>query len=239
VNHRNLLRIMLVAVVLFTAAGCGSKPEATQAAPADETQAPTLVVVTAGPTETFEPFATDTPETPSTEAPTAVIESTGNPPAENPAAAGTQPVPGAGSTVATLTPLPAAAQPVSAAADKYRYVSQTLPDGYQVRPNVQVTISWTVKNIGTTAWTTDYSMRYFVGPKPKQTYIAFPKTISANTAIALSATFVTPAQPGDYDLWFKLVNAQSQNFGDVDFKFTVTNTPNNSAKPAATATQGS
>jgi hypothetical protein len=42
---------------------------------------------------------------------------------------------------------------------------------------------------------------------------------------------------GDYTTWWKLTNPQFQNFGDVDFSFTVTNTPKAAtAAPVPTAT---
>ena len=113
------------------------------------------------------------------------------------------------------------------------HVSQTLPDNYQVRPGTSVTIVWTVKNVGATAWGEGYALRQFTGPDVGKSYIPFPKAVYANETTQLSVTFTTPTVPGDYNLWYKLTNAQSQNFGDVNFVFTVTNTPNNNAKPAA------
>lgn len=224
-----LIGTILIIATLLPLAACAPKATATP------TSTPEPAVATEAPTETFEPFPTSEP----TEEMTATPEATSE--------AGTPAAPDQGSgTGSEATPTTAPAAPAGGgasgtAADKYQYISQTLPDGYQIRPNISVTIAWTVKNIGTTAWDTNYSLRYFAGPKVKNTYIAFPKTVSANATVALSVTFTTPAEPGDYDLWYKLTNAQSQNFGDVDFKFTVTNTPKNTgggsgAASTATAT---
>ena len=145
--------------------------------------------------------------------------------------------PGAGApTSANSNPNPnPQAAPASAAEDKYQYISQTLPDNYQVRPGVSVTISWTVKNVGATAWNTNYALRQFTGPDINKAYIPFAKTVSANQTTEFTVTFTTPTTPGDYNLWYKLTNDKSQNFGDINFQFTVTGTPNNNPKPKPAA----
>ncbi len=228
-----LIGTILLIATLLPLAACSPKAAATP------TNTPEPSVATEAPTETLEPFPTSEPTSAeqATSAPEATSEA-GTTPAATDQAAGTS-----GEATPTTAPAaPAGGGASGTAADKYQYVTQNLPDGYQVRPNISVTISWTVKNIGTTAWDTNYSLRFFAGPKVKNTYVAFPKAVSANTSTILSVTFTTPAEPGDYDLWYKMTNALSQNFGDVDFKFTVTNTPKNSgsgAAPTMTATPGS
>lgn len=229
-KHQKLIGILMAAVILFSAAACS--PKATPSPTAEPT-------ATESPTETMEPteIETETPEVLDTPETTVEPGSTANPAdANNPAdpnAAGQQPT-AAGTSNA---PASSGGQPVvSTAPDKYQYITQNLPDGYQVRPNVSVTITWSIKNIGTTLWDKNYSLRYFAGPQVKNTLIPFPKSVAANAATDLTVTFTTPAQPGEYDLWFKLANAQSQNFGDLDFVFTVSNTPNNNVKATAKPT---
>lgn len=209
-NITKLSGLLLIASLTLFAAGC---------APATPSPTPTPEpTATEQPTQTPEPTATESPTPEITETPADVT----------PQAT----VPGAG---AGAQPAGQGAPAGSTAEDQYVYVSQTLADGYQVRPRTVVTISWTVKNPGPTAWGTDYSLRYFAGPEVTNTYVAFPKIVSANESTQLTVTFTTPDAPGDYDLWYKLVNNQGQNFGDVNFAFTVTNTPNYGApKPSAT-----
>lgn len=116
--------------------------------------------------------------------------------------------------------------PVSGPApDKYQYLGQDIPDRSQFLPNRVVTITWTVKNDGTTGWTKDYTLRYFSGPKPAKDVYLFNKDVPAGGTINFVVTFTTPAVSGDYDLWFKLTNAAGQNYGDLDLVFTVTNSP--------------
>jgi hypothetical protein len=130
------------------------------------------------------------------------------------------------STAATQNPTVNANPPAgSAAADKYEYLGQDIPDRTQFLPNRTVTITWTIKNAGTTGWTKEYILRYFSGPKPSKDFYNFTKDVPAGGTINFVVTFTTPAAPGDYDLWFKITNAAGQNFGDLDLVFTVSNNP--------------
>jgi len=134
------------------------------------------------------------------------------------------------STKAVAATVPAGSG--SGPTDKYQYISQNIPDKTQVRPGVEITITWAVKNIGTVAWTTDYTLRYFAGPSNSEpNTIKFPKTIPPNSIVNLTAVIKAPKTLGDYDSWWKLTNAQEQNFGDVDLEFTVTNSPKNGTSP--------
>jgi hypothetical protein len=173
--------------------------------PATATPAPTA---TAMPTE--QPTSTEAP----TEAPTATTAPT------QPAASATPD--------ANLTPTVAqnAAPPASGAiADKYQYLGQDIADHTQFLPNRTVTVTWTIKNIGTTGWTTGYTLRYFSGPKASKDVYPFSKEVPVNATINFTVTFKTPADPGDYDMWFKLTNNAGQNFGDLDLVYTVSNNP--------------
>jgi hypothetical protein len=151
----------------------------------------------------------------------------GTPAADTPAGANTPAAPGA--ATAAGNPPPAAGK----AMEKYTYLGPDIPDRTQFLPNRQVTITWTVKNTGTTGWTKAFTLRYFAGPKPNRDAYSFTKDVPVNDTINFVVTFTTPAAPGDYDLWFKLTNAANQNFGDLDLVFTVSNNP----VKAPTATQ--
>jgi hypothetical protein len=140
-------------------------------------------------------------------------------------------------TTAVLTPAAVATQPVlnpaPAVPDKAQYVTQNFADGYRFKPGTPVTIIWTVKNIGTVGWSTTYTLKYFAGVKGSKTSIPFPKTVPPAGEVQLSVTFTVPTVLGSYTTWWKLVNAQGQNFSDVDFKFESSNT---AGPPRATAT---
>jgi hypothetical protein len=207
---RKLLGVMIVLFILVSGSACS--------APAAPSPTPVPATATAKPTKTRPaPTATRTPKPTATD----VAQATQIVP---PAVEITATV-GVSTTAATA---PAVAQPTSDAAahgDKYEYVSQNLADNYQVKPGTPMTIVWTVKNVGTVAWGTDYMLRFFTGPTPEKQVYNFPKTVKPGESAQLSVPIVAPADPGTYNFWWKLTNNQNQNFGDVNFVFIVTNTP--------------
>ena len=216
------LGLAILLLTLSLTACAGATPAAAPTAAATATVAAT---------ETLEPSETPYPTETVPVAPTSATTVAGTPGATTAAGAGVTPA--AGTTPAA----PAAGG--SGAADKYSYLGQSIADKTQLRPGRQVSITWTIKNSGTNGWTKDYMLRYFSGPKPDKDVYTFGKDVPAGGTVNFIVTFTTPNDLGDYDLWFKLTNSQMQNFGDLDFAFTVTNTPNNSptkAAPAPTAT---
>lgn len=213
----NILPWLVAAAILLTLAACG--PRATPS----PTPEPTA---TEQPTNTPEPTATATLEPTATQDLTAQPATQGTPgaaanPAVDPAAPAAPAAPAGGSTVDD---------------DQYEYVSQTIADGYQVRPNTTVTITWRVKNVGSTAWDTNYYLNQYAGPTIKTPQVAFPRMVAANEAIDLTVTFTTPPNYGDHNLWFKLMDPSGDAFGDVNFLFTVTDAPDNSGKPQPSPT---
>ncbi|MGE5223513.1 MAG: NBR1-Ig-like domain-containing protein [Omnitrophica WOR_2 bacterium] len=128
------------------------------------------------------------------------------------------------SPTSVLTPtLSLSNQPAGAVEDKYLYVGQNIPDNTQVAPGATLNIIWTVKNVGKTEWNTSYVLRYFSGPKPAKTLYNFPRKIAPEQQLELNLSLVAPQVPGTYNTWWKLTNDKSQNFGDVNFVFIVTN----------------
>jgi hypothetical protein len=191
--------ISLFCLLALAACGPGAAPGAgtPSAAP---TQPPTSTTA-----PTFTPRPSDTPIPPAATA-TAGTPAAGTPGATQPAAGGNPPAGGK-------------------APEQYTYLGQTIPDRSQFPPNRVVTITWTVQNSGTIGWTKDYTLRHFAGPAPDQSAYAFSKDVPVNDTINFTVTFTTPSSPGDYDIWFKLTNNAGQNFGDLDFLFTVSNSP--------------
>lgn len=201
---------LICMLTLFALSACGPLEPEVEATPS--------VAPTEMPTNTLAP--TDTPVP--TETPAA-------PPAD-PAAAGTPGVDAAGTPVTaggapTAAPTNAPVTGGSGAPDKYEYLGQNVADTTQILPNRAVSVTWTVKNSGTNAWTKEYTLRHFSGPAPDKSTYAFDKDVPAGGTINFTVTFTTPADPGTYDLWFKLTNAAGQNFGDLDLVYVVTSSP--------------
>ncbi len=194
-------------LALLTACGPKATPTPTEA-PTQE--APPTFEPTFTPLATLPPL--DVPPT------SAVPTLTAPPDALTPTAAFTLSAPPSGST--------------GSAADKYKYVSQSLPDGTQVLPGTKFSISWVVTNAGDTTWTTSYVLRFFSGPTPGATTdYNFTKQVAPGQSATLTAKIVAPQDLGDYNSWWKLTNDQGQNFGDVNFLFTVTNSPGSARTP--------
>jgi len=123
--------------------------------------------------------------------------------------------------------------PASSVADKAVFIGQNFPDGTRFKPGTPVTIIWTVKNAGTIAWTTSYTLRYFAGTKGEKTSLAFPKVVPPGSSVEFMVSFVVPTALGEYSTWWKLTNGLSQNFSDVDFRFESSDT---AGPPNATPT---
>jgi len=193
---KNLCFILLCALALTSLAGCGLASPSPAA-----TQTPPI------------PTATVAPPTATPQPPTATAG------AIPPTATGGAPQPSATSAPQVNNP------PANDAQDKYQYLGQSIPDHTQFLPNVAETITWTIKNTGTTGWTTAYMMRYFSGPKADQDVYTFTKDVPVDQTINLIVTFTTPSDSGTYDMWFKLTNSQGQNFGDLDLVYTVSSSP--------------
>ncbi len=186
-----------------------AEPTPTEAVP---TETATLVPATRTPIPTETPLPSTTPEG-GAAAPTAEG-------AAGDATGGT-----AGGAAATQAPAAGGGAGASSVADTYQYVGQNLPDNLQVRPGTQMNITWTIKNAGTTGWTTDYAIRYFSGVEASKSVYYLTKTVPAGSTITVSVPITAPAGLGSYNTWWKITNPQGTNFGDVDFSFTVTNTP--------------
>jgi hypothetical protein len=204
-----------VIITLFFLSACSAAP----ASPTPtETSAPSATPV---PTDTPEPTSISMPteETVLTAAvsQTMLAPLTGAPYAATPVGGATQPA---------FTPAPSVA-------DKAVFIGQNFPDGTRFIPGTPVTIVWTVKNAGTTAWTTSYTLRYFAGTKGDKTSYAFTKEVPPGSSVEFTVSFVVPAALGEYSTWWKLTNGLSQNFSDVDFRFEASET---AGPPKATPT---
>jgi hypothetical protein len=208
-NPVKLLGCVGVIISMLTLTACTTKLESPTPTPTLEASATPASSDTPAPTEA--PAPTNIPDLASTISPTSTEPALPalTLPAVTAAAGATQPV----------------NPPGSAAPEKAQFVTQNFADGYRFRPGTPVTIIWTVKNIGTVAWTSSYSLRYFSGEKSDKTSYPFPKTVAPGAEVELSINLVVPSVLGSYTTWWKLVNGQSQNFSDVDFHFEAANNP--------------
>ncbi len=217
---RQFLSMMALALILVLQTACGSNTPV----------APTLTIepsLTRAPSKTPRPSATPTVRPSETPAPQANSTST--------TITNTLQTPEVTLSLATaaLPTQPAATIPAGAVEDKALYVGQNLADNSYIKPGTNVTIIWTIKNVGKTTWNTKYLLRYFFGPKGAKDSYPFPKDVAPNASVELKVDFTAPSQPGSYNTWWKLTNEYGQNFSDVNFTFVVSNdTKNVTATPS-------
>jgi next-to-BRCA1 protein 1 len=101
--------------------------------------------------------------------------------------------------------------------DKSVFVGETVPDGTTFGYNTEFTKTWKFKNLGTTTWTTDYSLVMIDGtyfPPQNLHTIYLPKSVAPGETVEISVDFVSPITPGTYYSMWKLANAAGITFGE-------------------------
>jgi hypothetical protein len=148
------------------------------------------------------------------------------------------------STTPVLIPTTEDTATLAAVPDRAEFVSQTIADGTTFNGGNTIKMTWTLKNIGTTTWTTAYTARYYAGDQ-----MGAPASVALSTSVAPGAqidivvNFVAPSDGGAKRSIWVLQNPDGVNFYNfyLDVKViaaTATSIPPTATKvPAATATQ--
>lgn len=137
----------------------------------------------------------------------------------------------------TATIPPTATRP--SVADRADFVSQSPLDGTVMFPEQPFTLTWTVKNVGTTTWTTAYQVRFFLGDATLRfgaSDIRFPKEVKPNENVDLTLSMKAPSKAGDYNTIWVLTNANGQNFYTLTLNIKVSGTAPTATLTAAPAT---
>ncbi len=233
-NNRFNAAGVLIALVLVISA-C-SRAETTPTPRPDELYTQAAQTVQAGLTQTAAllPTSTATP----TQAPTNTVTPTL-------AASAT-------SAVSPTNPVaPTSARPT--VADKASWVSQNPVDGTVLAPGQEFAMTWTVKNVGTTTWNTNYQLRYYLADATLRfgaSDIKFPKEVKPGESIDLSVSMKAPSAAGDYTTIWVLTNDQGANFYTITLSIKVSGSaatttltptvgPTATTEPAATETSAS
>lgn len=98
---------------------------------------------------------------------------------------------------------------------KAEFVSETIPDGAIIAPGTFFTQSWTLRNIGTCPWSSDYKMVFESGEAMTNiTEIKFPKgNIAPGEQLTLNVKMVAPIEEGEKLGFWKLQNKEGIRFG--------------------------
>jgi hypothetical protein len=113
-------------------------------------------------------------------------------------------------TTPTSTPVPT----TTAGADKAQFISDvTVPDGTTFAPNATFTKTWRLKNIGTSTWTTAYSLTFISGDRMGGVDVLLPQTVIPGDTIDLGLNLTAPSLAGSYRGYWQLKNASGALFG--------------------------
>lgn len=216
--------LILLVTVILASCGTNATPEptidvnqiATNAVQTIEARASETAL--AMPTETPEPTYTPVSYTPTAQASVSL------------------PTAGSGSTIPTAaaglpsaaptTGLPAAAPTATlgSVGDKGVWASQTITDGTHYAAGESDDLTWYITNIGTTTWTTDYSIRFFTGTnfaKAGNTRYKLTSTTPPQGTAPATIDIVAPTTAGTYTMSWVLSNEHDENFYIVDITIIV------------------
>lgn len=136
----------------------------------------------------------------------------------------------------------------SAIPDKAEFVGQNIADGTKFNPNDTFTLVWTVKNVGTSTWTTDYLLRLYAGNAlGSPASVKFPKSVKPGETVEFSLNMVAPSAGGSYQSTWVMTNLNGINFSNMYIIIEVTGAsatattaptavPTNTPEPTATPT---
>jgi hypothetical protein len=218
---RNLTRAFsLVAVVALALTAC-SKSDATPTKDPQMVYTEAAQTVAAGLTETALAMPSSTPT--NTVEPTATATVTPEVTATSEA------------TVAVVQP---SATVALSNGDKAEWVTQSPADGTSMYPGQDFTLVWTLKNVGTTTWTTSYQVRYYLGGTVLRFGASdqkFSKEVKPGESIDLTLSMEAPQDGGDYTTQWVLTNKDGANFYPLSLNIKVTGNkpaPTNTPAPA-------
>lgn len=206
-GNRKLVGGIFMAVLLLTTLAACSKADATPTNSPEMVYTQAAQTVAAGLTQTavLMPSATSTP----------TLQPT-NTPAPTQAATATLSV--------SVTPLVQKSATSAKGPDKAEWVAQNPGDGTVLTAGQDFTLVWTVKNTGTTTWTTDYQLRYYLVEQSLRMGagdIKLSKEVKPNESIDLSLSMKAPANGGEYTTIWVLTNKEGVNFYPLTFGFKV------------------
>lgn len=124
-------------------------------------------------------------------------------------------------TLAALTP--------DALCDDYDWdpttLDVTIPDGTPMTPGQEFTKTWKIKNTGICTWDTSYKAIWSYSNPPNERMSAQPVPLATLVApgqeVEVSVQFKAPSTPGEYTLWWVMVNSKGIPFGKAGKQFGV------------------
>ena len=116
---------------------------------------------------------------------------------------------------ATTGALTTAAAPASGSQDnRAQWVADvTVPDGTNYAPNAPFTKTWRLQNIGTSTWSSSYSLVFVSGaPMTTTTKVPLNQEVGSGQTVDVSVNLTAPADPGNYRGFWQMADAQGTPF---------------------------
>jgi hypothetical protein len=99
--------------------------------------------------------------------------------------------------------------------DKADFISDvTIPDGSEFDAGEEITKTWRVQNVGTSTWTTDYSLVFMSGEQlgaPDSIFLTHD--VEPNDFLDISIDFTVPSAGGEYRSDWIFQNSNGEEFG--------------------------
>ena len=99
---------------------------------------------------------------------------------------------------------------VSGGADAATWVSQTVPDNSVRTPGQFFANSWTIRNTGTTTWTSNYFLQHVSGELCSTGTVPVAGPVAPNATTSVSVPCVAPSTPGTYTHTYRLMGPSGQ-----------------------------
>ena len=107
----------------------------------------------------------------------------------------------------TATPLPC---------NKAQFVSETIPDDTEFASGEVFTKSWTLKNIGTCTWNTNYKLTFVSGDAMSgPASVNLVSAVAPNAQVTISVDLTAPTDPGIYTGHWEMQADDAEFFGKV------------------------
>ena len=156
------------------------------------------------------------------------------------------------STTPTTPPTATLGAPANTSAplntcDNSIYVSDvTIPDRTVMSPGTEFDKTWSIKNIGTCTWTTNYTINFAGGEAMSGVKTKISQAVAPLQSINVTVSMVAPDKSGDHTGYWKLANEAGTSFGmsvyliiTVNSDLTMTVTPTRTGTPATATTHPS
>ena len=142
----------------------------------------------------------------------------------------------------TLAPTLSAGTQVTGTLNLAQWVSQTIPDDTEFAPGETFTMTWRLKNAGTSTWTPAFMLRFFAGNNfGAPTEVPLGQEVLPGAITQISLEMKAPTTPGTYRSDWVMANENRGNFKEgiylqiiVPAPPTLTPTPTRTLTPTRT-----